>query len=102
MILMKKARKEDSPGLRISSLARLGVIRLVQFERVVQGAHSEFGVFFIDQTGNLNLGRTDHLDVDVFLLQGGEGLGRHAGVVTHSHADDASPIIPKSVGITVS
>ena len=51
----EKARKEDSPGLRISLLARLGVIRLVQFERVVQGAHSEFGVFFVDQTGNLNL-----------------------------------------------
>ena len=62
----------------------------MQFERVVQGAHSEFGVFFVDQTGNLNLGRTDHLDVDVFLLQGGEGLGRHAGVVAHSHADDGN------------
>ena len=60
------------------------MIRLVQFKRIVQGADSKFGVFFIDQTGDFDLGRTDHLDVDVFLLQGGEGLGRHAGVVAHS------------------
>src|SRR4051812_27787067 len=39
-------------------------LRLIQIERLVQHAHGEFHVLFVDDHGDLDLGGRNHLDVD--------------------------------------
>jgi hypothetical protein len=62
---------------------------LVQFERLVQAAHGQFHVFFVDDHRGLDLRGGNHLDVDAFFAQGAEHLAGHAHMAAHADADNA-------------
>src|SRR5712691_1364073 len=75
--------------------------RLVESERLVQGAHCELHVFFVDHHRDLDLGSRDHLDVDAFLGEGAEHLARNTGVGAHAdahHGHLADLVVPLDIG----
>jgi len=61
---------------------------LGQLERVVEGAHSQFHVFLLDQAGDLDLRGRNHKNIDVFVFEYGKHLRSHPGVTAHTDADD--------------
>src|SRR5882672_8616427 len=65
---------------------RLASTRLIELERLVQRAHGELHVFFVDHDRNLDLRGRDHLDVDALFGESAEHLARDSGVGTHADA----------------
>ena len=53
---------------------------LVEAESLVQNAHGQFQVFFVDDDGDLDFRGRYHLDVDAFFGQCAEHLAGDAGV----------------------
>src|SRR5207237_7808929 len=54
---------------RISIGSALGGVGLVQPEGSMQRAHRQLRVFFVDETGDLDLGGADHPDVHAFVRE---------------------------------
>jgi len=49
----------------------------VKFKGRVQHSDGQFGVFFLDDTGDSNFRSTDHHDINVFFGKGSKHLGCH-------------------------
>ena len=62
--------------------------RAPQIESVVQRAHRDFEVFFVDDDRDFNLGSANHANVDVLGGERFEHFGGDSGVRFHADADD--------------
>ena len=81
----------SAPKIRTASPRPLGrlsavrpILRLIELERLVQHAHGQLEVLFLDHDRNLDLRGRDPLDVDAFLGERPEHARRDTGVRTHA------------------
>ena len=54
----------------------------------MQSPDGEFGIFFLNHAGDLDLRGGDHGDVNPLLGQDAEHGGGNPGMITHANADD--------------
>lgn len=103
----ERANEESAINATISASAWIGALRTVSIpahrsprtpvargssgsaeETVVQDANGQLGVLAADQARGLDLAGADRLDVDAFVGEQPEHLGRNTGVRAHAEPHD--------------